>query len=51
MATQIQQIYKLIVDGDFEKGAGTVKELDAVTPYVDEVAASVPLRTQGEGGT
>jgi phosphomannomutase/phosphoglucomutase len=36
---QIQQIYKLILDADFEKGAGTVKELDAVTPYVNEVAA------------
>jgi phosphomannomutase/phosphoglucomutase len=36
---QIQQVYKLIQDADFESGAGTVKELDAVTPYVDEIAA------------
>ena len=36
---QIQQIYKLIQDSDFEKGEGTVKEVDAVTPYVDEIAS------------
>jgi phosphomannomutase/phosphoglucomutase len=36
---QIQQIYKLILNNDFETGTGTVKEVDAVTPYVDEIAA------------
>ena len=36
---QIQQIYKLIQNNDFETGDGTVKEMDAVTPYVDEIAA------------
>lgn len=36
---QIQQIYKLIQNADFEQGAGTVKEIDAVTPYVDEIAS------------
>jgi len=36
---EIQQILKLIQDKDFEEGPGTVKELDAVTPYVDEIAA------------
>jgi phosphomannomutase/phosphoglucomutase len=36
---QIQQIYKLIQNNDFETGEGTVKEMDAVTPYVDEIAA------------
>jgi phosphomannomutase/phosphoglucomutase len=36
---QIQQIYKLIQNGDFESGAGTRKAPDAVTPYVDEIAS------------
>ncbi len=36
---QIQDIYKLIQNNDFETGEGSVKEVDAVTPYVDEVAA------------
>ena len=34
MAMQIQQIFKLIQSDDFEIGEGTVKEVDAVTPYV-----------------
>lgn len=37
--SQIQQIFKLIQDSDFEAGKGTVEELDAVTPYVEEIAA------------
>ena len=37
--SHIQQIYKMIQEADFEQGAGTVKEVDAVTPYVEEVAA------------
>jgi len=36
--SEIQQIFKLIQAKDFEEGAGTVKEVDAVTPYVDEIA-------------
>ncbi|HEY3454460.1 MAG TPA: phosphomannomutase/phosphoglucomutase [Bryobacteraceae bacterium] len=36
---EIQQVLKLIQGNDFESGAGTVKEIDAVSPYVDEVAA------------
>jgi phosphomannomutase/phosphoglucomutase len=36
---QIQEILKLIQTNDFETGAGTVKAVDAATPYVDEVAA------------
>ncbi len=35
----IQDVYKLIVSNDFESGEGTVKEVDAVTPYVDEIAS------------
>ncbi len=34
----IQDVYKLIAGNDFESGEGSVKELDAVTPYVDEIA-------------
>lgn len=36
---QLQQIAKLLQNGDFETGAGALKEVDAVTPYVDEIAA------------
>ena len=35
----IQAVYKLINENDFESGAGAVKKADAVTPYVDEIAA------------
>jgi phosphomannomutase / phosphoglucomutase len=36
---QIQQVLKLIQGNDFETGSGTVKEVDAATPYVDEIAS------------
>ena len=36
---EIQQVLKLIQGNDFERGAGTVKKIDAVSPYVEEVAA------------
>ena len=36
---QIQQVLKLIQGSDFESGAGTVKEIDAATPYVEEIAS------------
>jgi phosphomannomutase/phosphoglucomutase len=35
----IQDVYKLIVSNDLESGEGTVKEVDAVAPYVDEVTS------------
>lgn len=35
----IQQIYKLIGLNDFETGDGSAKEVDAVTPYVDDVSS------------
>ncbi len=35
----IQGVYKLIVGSDLEAGTGSVKKVDAVTPYVDEIAA------------
>jgi len=35
----IQDVYKLIVSNDLESGEGTVKSIDAVKPYVDEVAS------------
>ena len=34
----IQDVYKLITDKDLDSGEGNVTEVDAVTPYVDEVA-------------
>jgi phosphomannomutase / phosphoglucomutase len=36
---QIQQVLKLIQGNDFETGSGTAKEVDAATPYVDEIAS------------
>jgi phosphomannomutase / phosphoglucomutase len=36
---EIQAVYKLIVGNDLESGDGTAKQIDAVTPYVDEIAA------------
>jgi phosphomannomutase/phosphoglucomutase len=36
---QIQQVLKLIQTKDFETGSGSVKSVDAATPYVEEVAA------------
>ncbi len=36
---QIQHVLKLAQTRDFESGVGTVKTVDAATPYVDEVAA------------
>jgi phosphomannomutase / phosphoglucomutase len=36
---QIQQVLKLIQGSDFESGAGTLKEIDAATPYVEEIAS------------
>jgi phosphomannomutase/phosphoglucomutase len=34
----IQDVYRLICNHDFESGQGSVREVDAVTPYVDEIA-------------
>lgn len=39
----IQDIHKLIVANDFESGEGTVKQVDAVTPYIDEIASQFTL--------
>ncbi len=36
---QIQQILRLIQTQDFETGEGSFKEVDATTPYVEQVAA------------
>lgn len=35
----IQDVRKLIERGDFETGAGKLRTLDLVTPYVDEIAS------------
>jgi len=39
----IQAVRKLIEAGDFERGQGSVKPFDAVTPYVEEVASQFHL--------
>lgn len=35
----IQDVYKLMVGSDFESGEGTLKKVDAIAPYVDEIAS------------
>jgi phosphomannomutase/phosphoglucomutase len=35
----IQDIYKLIQNNDCESGEGSVRSVDAITPYVDEIAS------------
>jgi phosphomannomutase/phosphoglucomutase len=35
---QIQELRRIIEQGDYETGRGTVKQADAVTPYADELA-------------
>ena len=35
----IQDVYKLIVSKDFESGEGSVKTVDAVSPYVEEITS------------
>jgi len=35
----IQDVYKLILKNDFESGEGSVKKVDAVTPYVNEITS------------
>lgn len=37
--SEIQSIHKLIVNSDFESGEGTVKQVDAITPYIEEIAS------------
>jgi phosphomannomutase / phosphoglucomutase len=40
---QIQDVLKLIANGDFKSGEGACERVDAVTPYVEEVAAQFSL--------
>ncbi|MGI9074767.1 MAG: phosphomannomutase/phosphoglucomutase [Bryobacteraceae bacterium] len=35
----IQDVYKLIQNNDYEAGEGSVRSVDAITPYVDEIAS------------
>ena len=35
----IQDVYKLIQNNDYESGEGSVRSVDAITPYVDEIAS------------
>lgn len=36
---EIQAVHKLILGNDFEQGEGTVKQIDIITPYVEEISA------------
>jgi phosphomannomutase/phosphoglucomutase len=40
----IQEIRKLIQLGDYEEGAGSIRQIDAVTPYVEEVTSQFKFR-------
>src|SRR5579875_1142261 len=40
----IQNVYKLISENDLESGEGSVKKVDAVTPYVDEIASQFKFK-------
>ncbi len=42
----IQEIHQILVNRDFLTGEGSVRTADAVTPYVDEVAAQVSKLTR-----
>jgi phosphomannomutase/phosphoglucomutase len=42
----IQDVYRLICDKDLDSGQGSVEKPDAITPYVDEVAAQFSLKTK-----
>jgi phosphomannomutase / phosphoglucomutase len=35
----IQDVYKLIHNNDYESGDGSVRSVDAITPYVEEIAS------------
>ncbi len=39
----IQAVYKLITGNDLESGTGSLKQVDAVSPYVDEIAGQFPF--------
>jgi phosphomannomutase/phosphoglucomutase len=38
---QIQAVYRIISQGDYESGAGSVSAYDALTPYVEDIASRV----------
>jgi len=39
----LQDVYKLIQESDYESGEGSIKEADAISPYIDEVASQFQL--------
>lgn len=41
---QIQAVYRILRDGDFESGDGAVSEADVMTPYVDEIAGQFQFK-------
>jgi phosphomannomutase / phosphoglucomutase len=40
----IQDVYRLISDKDLDSGKGLVEQIDAVTPYVEEIAAQFDFK-------
>ncbi|MBV9302791.1 MAG: phosphomannomutase/phosphoglucomutase [Acidobacteriaceae bacterium] len=40
----IQDLFKLIQNNDYDSGEGSVKAIDAITPYVDEIASQFTLK-------
>ncbi|HZS54278.1 MAG TPA: phosphomannomutase/phosphoglucomutase [Bryobacteraceae bacterium] len=40
----IQDVYRLISDNDLDSGKGSVEKVDAVAPYVEEIAAQFNLK-------
>jgi phosphomannomutase/phosphoglucomutase len=36
---QIQEVYRILRDSNFETGVGAAREFDVITPYVDEISA------------
>jgi phosphomannomutase/phosphoglucomutase len=40
----IQEVRRLIEGGDLDRGTGSCRTADAVTPYIDEISAQFPLQ-------
>lgn len=41
---EIQEIRKLIEKEDFEKGTGTIRKMEVIGDYIDEIAAGIKLK-------
>lgn len=43
---EIQKIRKICEEGDFHQGAGTIEEVDIVTPYIELLLKKFPLKKE-----